>query len=369
MLTPAKPFDSMKRAAMPVFIALGVAMFVPEIALASGDTQNQTGTTLLALDDCDQDNNHRTFPFGDRVLLLNSRGELFREIPRLTVGKNWLGCRAVAASEDGRFFVVCEDSADEVTMYQASTGMKLWSLSGFFQSAVFADGLVYALARDSVYAIDRTGTIVKHARIGGGFDIAFDPSGKCLWIVGMNIKKCDLDLKLQFRLSLPFSTLTAGAFSVDVNPDGSAWVAGSNAHERYDAGNQLVKISPQGQSLRTIDLDFCPQCVRIDKSDGSVWTTGRIRRKDYSRIGDEWPETLAELEELVELPVQNHTRKYDAEGRLLVASTRGGMSIEVDPSDGSVWIAGDKSLWHHSSTGSSLSTYEGVSAKWLAIVP
>ncbi|MHC4354995.1 MAG: NHL repeat-containing protein, partial [Planctomycetota bacterium] len=197
------------------------------------------------------------------------------------------------------------------------------------------------------------------------------PLGKSLWIVGTDVKKCDLDLNLQFKVKLPLSTFTAAAFSVDVNPDGSAWVAGRNAYELKDGGNQLLKISPEGLILRVIALDFCPQCVRIDRSDGSVWTTGRIRRKDYSRIADRWPETVTESNKLVDAGVQTCTRKYDPEGRLLLASTQGGMSIEVDPSDGSVWLAGDKNIWYYSSRGTNLATYTGVSAdrKWLAVIP
>ncbi len=94
-------------------------------------------------------------------------------------------------------------------------------------------------------------------------------------------------------------------------------------------------------------------------------------RQDYSRIGDEWPETTDELDELIEVKVESHTRKYDSEGKLLVKNTQGGTSIEVDSSDGSVWIAGGKSILHYSSTGANLATYDGVSGsqKWLAIVP
>ena len=261
-------------------------------------------------------------------------------------------------------------------MYRTANGIRQWSLAGFFRSAVFADDLIYALGGPkSVYAIDRTGTIVKHSRIGWAIDIVFDSKSKCLWIVGGDIKKCSLDLKLQFKARLPSSIINiyqhGAAFSVDVNPDGSVWVAGRNVFGREGDENQLVKISPAGQLLKTIVLDFCPQRVRVDRSDGSVWTTGRVRRQDYSRIGDEWPETTDELDELIEVEVESHTRKYDSEGKLLVKNTQGGTSIEVDPSDGSVWIAGDKGILHYSSTGANLAKYTGVSGnqKWLAIVP
>jgi len=372
MLTISRLSDSTRPAPVWLFLALLITISVPKAGLASKEATDPGRTTLLALGKYDSDNDHGTSPHGDAVLLLNSRGELVRQIPRPTDSRGFAGCRGISVSQDGRFFVVCGHSGEGISMYRTSNDVKLWSLSGFFRSAVFADGLVYALGTESVYAIDRTGTIVKHSRIGGGgMDIVFDPLGKCLWIVGMNIKKCSLDLRLLFKVKLPFSILHGAAFSVDVNPDGSVWVAGRNAYEREGDGNQLMKISPAGQLLKRIVLDFCPQRVRVDRSDGSVWTTGRVRRQDYSRIGDEWPETVAELDKLAELGVQTYTCKYESDGKLLLKSTEGGTSIEVDPSDSSVWIAGGKSILHYSSTGDNLATYRGVSGnqKWLAIVP
>ena len=372
MLTISRPSDSTRFVAASLLVMLLIGILAPETCLASKEARDPGRPTLLALDNCESDNEHRTSPHRDRVLLLNSRGQLIKQIPRLIIGnRGFGGCRGISVSQDGRFFVVCGHSGEGISMYQTSYGIKRWSLSGIFGSAVFADGLIYALGPHGIYAIDREGTIVKHSRTGGGIDIAFDSLGKSLWIVGTGIKRYTLDLRLLFRVKLPLRASNSGAFSVDVNPDGSVWVAGRNAYEREGNGNKLMKISPAGELLKVIDLDFCPQRVRVDRSDGSVWTTGRVRRQDYSRIGDEWPETVAELDALIEVEVESYTRKYDSQGNLLVKTTQGGTSIEVDPSDGSVWIAGDKSILHCSSTGANLATYTGGSGsqKWLAIVP
>jgi len=114
-----------------------------------------------------------------------------------------------------------------------------------------------------------------------------------------------------------------------------------------------------------------PIRVRINRYDGSVWTTGRINERDFSRIGDEWPDTLDELNDLVKTNTGTFTRKYDSEGNLIFEISEGGYSIDLDPSDGSVWIAGKKNIWHYSANGRNLASYGGVSdgQKWLAIVP
>ena len=130
--------------------------------------------------------------------------------------------------------------------------------------------------------------------------------------------------------------------------------------------NRLLKISPDGSIVKTIGLNLSPRRVRVDGSDGSVWTTGTNR--NFSKVGDDWPETLAELNELIE--TETHTQKYDPEGKLLLDIAQGGYSIDLDPSDGSVWIAGQTKLWHYSRDGMKLGTHSRVSAgqKWLAVI-
>lgn len=362
-----------KTAPICTLLAVSIAIIADATSFASKHVPESARATLLVLDDCDSDNKNSTPPYGDAVSLLDSKGELVRMVTRgLAIGRNWSGCRAISVSADGRFFVVCEDAVNQTSVYETSTGQKIWSLSGLFRSAVFAKGLVYALARDSVYAIDNTGTIVKHSRIGSGIDIAFDSSRNYIWIVGMNVKKCNLDLEILMKAN-PIRG-GGGAFSVDVNADGSIWVAAQYMRSRpprCGRENGLLKISPEGRLLKTIDVEFSPQRVRADRSDGSVWTTGSILHRDYSRIGEEWPETLAELNALTNIGIRTYTNKYDSDGNLLVSLRDGGASIDLDPSDGSVWIAGKSSISHCSRTGANLATYTGVTGnqKWLVVIP
>ena len=352
-------------------MAVSIAILIPESSLASKEAPDETGTMLLVLEDCDSDNKFSTPPHGDVVSLLNSKGELVRKYHGLDIKSTYSGCKKISASEDGRFFVVCEYAPGKLTMYETATRRELWTLWMDFSSAVFANNLIYAVNRNNLFAIDNKGTIVKHSRLGG-LDIAVDSNHDCLWIVGFDVKKCNLDLQMDFKVKLTLGPKNStGAFSVDVNPDGSVWIAEQNVFEKYGSKNQLVKRSSDGRILKTIDLDFSPIRVRIDRSDCSVWTTGRINERDFSRIGDEWPDTIDELNDLVKTNTGTFTRKYDSEGNLIFEISEGGYSIELDPSDGSVWIAGKKNIWHYSANGRNLASYAGSSdgQKWLAIVP
>lgn len=351
-----------------ILMVASIVILTPESSFASKEASDE-GAMVIVLDDCDSDNKDSTPPYGDKVFLLNSRGELIRrEISGIVISAYHPWRRVISASEDGRFFVVCENVANKLTAYETSTGDKLWSLSGIFESAVFANSLVYALNTESVFTIDSTGTITKHARIGG-MNIAIDRSHGCLWIVGLDIKKCDLNLHVILTVDY-VSDLNAGVLSVDVNPDGSIWVAERHFEVPSNTNkSRLLKISPNGGILKTIDLDFEPMCVRVDRHDGSVWTTG-IGPRDYSKIDDDWPETVSKLYEMAKREIYTH--KYDSECKLIVKIAEGGHSIELDPSDGSVWFTGSGSnnIWHYSSTGTKLTTYTGVSEdqKWLAVV-
>lgn len=346
-----------------ILITATISVLTPQTGLASKEVPDTGRATLLMLDDCDSDNKYTTPPFGDAVFTLNSKGELIKRVGGLGIGRSLGGCRAISVSRDGLFFVICENLANKLTMYETATGKELWSLSGLFTSAVIAHEVVYAVNQTSVFAIDSSGIIVKHSK-DGGFDITVDPSGDCLWIVGFDIKKLNLDL----QVLLTVDPIRAVAFSVDVNPDGSIWVAEHNIPGGRASKKRLLKIAPDGSILKTIDLNFSPKSVRVDRSNGSVWITGTGRRV-FPNFGDEWPETLAELYELAE--IETHTHKYDSCGLLQVRITQGGNSIELDPSDSSIWLAGSKKLWHYSSTGEDLGSYDSEfeSQKWLALIP
>jgi len=65
------------------------------------------------------------------------------------------------------------------------------------------------------------------------------------------------------------------------------------------------------------------------------------------------------------------TQKYDAEGRLLHKLNAGGHSIDIQQSDGSVWLAGRDKIYHYSSEGRKLAKLGRASAdqKYIVVVP
>lgn len=365
MHTSHKPSIMSKHLLILFLMMASVLITSPRRILASEETTYEPGAMLLVLEDCDSDNKLSTEPYGDTVSLLDSRGQLIRVVAH---GLCVTGCSSLSISEDGRFFSICDRASNTLTVYETATGMKMWSLLGIFNSAVFVKDQIYASNSESIFAIDNRGIIVKHTRIGV-FDMAFDQAHDCFWISELDIKKCNLDLKPVLRVE--HITGIKGPLLVKVNSDGSIWIAQRDAYEHYGNENRLLKVSPEGKVLRIINLDFSPISVCINRSDGSVWTTGRRKERDFSRIGDEWPETLDELNSLVKTEIETFTRKYDSEGNLIFEISEGGYSIELDQSDGSAWIADKTNIWHYSANGRNIASYSGSSdgQKWIAIVP
>ena len=147
---------------------------------------------VLLLDN--SDSNFRAPPFNDKVLFIDSKGEIITHIGGLNVCQNIGGNRAISVSDDGRFFVVCENVADKITAYDLKTGDELWSLPGKFTSAVIAQNVTYVLTSDKtiygngILAVDSEGNIIKQSKEIKGFDIVVDPNSDCLWLAGTSKK-------------------------------------------------------------------------------------------------------------------------------------------------------------------------------------
>jgi hypothetical protein len=346
-----------------------ISLFVTYGAATELPVHSTQPPRVLVLDN--RDSNYKFPPFDDVVLLLNNKGEVINQINGLNICQNMGGNRAISVSDDGRFFIVCENVADKITAYDLTTGDEIWSLPGKFRSAAIAEDVTYVLGsseddkkyRDEIVSIDSEGNIIKRSKEAKGFDIAVDPNANCLWLVGSDIKKYDMDLKVVKTID----PIIWYAVSVDICPDGSIWVAECEHIEVSGSQNRLLNISSKGNILQNIPLnDLSPSCVRVNRSDGSVWITGihlRIRRRLSFR---QWPPSWRRIY----VYIGPRTQKYSSEGKLLFEIKRGGHSIDVVQSDDSVWIADRTQLLHYSSDGKKLDTCDGVSDdhKWIAVV-
>lgn len=324
---------------------------------------------LVVLDDCDSD--FKTPPFDDAAIFLTAEGRIARRIGGLNTCDTIGGCRAVAVWEDGASLVVCENVTPRIVAYEIATGDPLWSSPGKFTSAIVHRGIVYALKTDHVIygreivAFDGKGGILRQADLGG-HDIAADPNANVLWLAGGDIKKCDPNLNVLWQIDpIPWC-----ASSVDVVPDGSAWVA-EREHIQAGGTDRLLHVSPSGAILGVIPLDMSPMCVRVDPSENSLWVTGiRLRRtrKPSVRMSG-WPRVIRFRDDYRVDGAK--TCKYSTQGKLLCRLDYGGDSLALDPSDGSVWIAGRSKVWHCSRDGKELHTFDTASdgQKWIGLAP
>jgi DNA-binding beta-propeller fold protein YncE len=355
------------------FILIGT-LLLAALFICKAEAESPVATTesphILVLDNCDSD--YKTPPFNDMVLSLDSKGKVINQIIGFNICQNVGANRAISVSRDGRFFVVCENVADKISAFDISTGSQLWSVQGKYTSAVVAKDIVYALTSDGtiygngIQAFDRRGGIIKQSTEINGYDIVVDPNGSFLWVVGDDIKKCDMNLKVVKTLK----PIKWCAVSVDISANGSIWVAEREHPDVAGSPNRLINISPKCTIIQTIPLkDMSPLCVRVDRSDGNVWVTG-VRFREYRKLSfRRWPPGWERDWKYL----GSRTCKYSSEGKLLLELKPGGKSIDIDASDGSVWITDTDTprLYHYSNEGKKLDISEELSNdhKWITILP
>jgi hypothetical protein len=313
--------------------------------------------------------------------MFGPNGKPVRKVSGLNICETVGGCRSLSVARDGRFFTVCENVGRKMTAYQVNAGERLWSLTGEFTSATVAqNGMVYALTSagtiygEQTQVIDQAGRIVRQASVGG-FDLALDADRNVLWLVGNNVKKCDLELKVLLELNL----IRWCAVSVDLDPDGAVWVAERQHPDVAQSTNRIFKISPAGQVLETVGLPFSPLCVRVDRSDGSVWVTGSAsKRSATQRLLDSIEKRTGRLAigkwvpALLTRPrVWSRTHRHDQSGALQCDIGQGGFSLDIDQADGSLWIGGTQKVYHYSRQGTALGQSSRASSnqKYVAVVP
>ena len=330
---------------------------------------------LLVLDDLDDD--FRKPPFEDSVYSFAGR-QAVPKVADLNICQTVGGTRMLSIAENGQCFVVCENVGNHLIAYQPQTGQRLWRLDGNFQAATVArNGSIYALTSsgtiygDEVVLINPRGELEKKAKVGG-FDLVVDEERRVFWTVGSNIKKCDLDLNLLWETNL----IGWCAVSVDLNADGSVWVAEREHPNVSGSQDRLLKISPTGEVLKSLSLSFSPMCLRINRTAGSVWVTGAKGRESKTvqalnwiekRTG-RWPLWRGARDFLMRGQYTSHTEKRDANGTLLKQINQGGHTLAIDPSDGSVWVAGRTKLFHYSNEGTKRGRKGGFSDSQIYVI-
>jgi hypothetical protein len=334
---------------------------------------------VLVLEDSDSD--FRTPPFEDEVIMFGPNGKAIRKVTGLNICETVGACRSLSVARDGRFLTVCENVGQKLAAYELKTGERLWSMQGEFNSATVApNNMVYALtSHGTIYGeqtlmIDQTGQVVRQAAVRG-FDLVMDADRNVLWLVGKNVKKCDLELNILMETNL----IGWCAVSVDLDRDGAVWVAERQHPNVTGSTDRILRISPTGKVLKTVELAFSPLCLRVDRSDGGVWVTGVVSQPSLRQRLLEHIEkrtghvpTGRWLRDLLTRPrVWSRTDRYDRNGALQCEIEEGGFSLDIDPADGSLWIGGRQRVYHYSRQGAALGRSRGASPsqKYVAVVP
>ena len=367
-----------KRLLAAMLVGSVIAVFL----LSSADFFNKppSNSSVRVLVMADSDDDFRTPPFQDKVIGFDSNWNPADKVADLNICQTVGGGRSLSAAKDGRFLLVCENVGNHLSAYRRETGERLWRLDGEFLSATVAsNGMMFALTSagtiygDQVLRINDQGTIEKRTKVGG-FDLVVDADRKALWLVGANIKKCDLDL----NVLLEVSPIRWCAVSVDLNPDGTLWVAERNHPNVAQSKDRLLKISIDGGILKTVDLDFSPMCLRVDHSDGSVWVTGHEARKPKvgqvlesieKRTGP-WPIGQKARNYLTRAS-RPKTEKRDQAGNLILKVAMGGHTLDINQDDGSIWLAGARKVYQYSRAGKKLGELNATSAaqKYIIVLP
>lgn len=335
---------------------------------------------VLVLDDSDSD--FRVPPFEDRVFSFDAEGKPVTRVTGLNTTQSIGGSRAFCVSPDGKYFVVCEYGTRRMLAYDAETGEQLWSRDGEYNSVeISTDGRIFALnsgGTGTIYGkllqvFDRQGRMIREAP-WGGWDLALDRDGTGVYLVGKTIQKLT-----NLETTWEMTSIRWCAVSADTSPDGTLWVAERDHPDVISSTNRIFQLSSSGQILKSVGLDFSPTCVRVNKRDGSVWVTGWVVRDSavlrLLKTIEEYTGGLPlgrRLRLLLSRPwIRPATHQYLADGTLARSLDDGGHTLEIDPLDESLWIAGKEAIYHYSADGSLIGGFTGLpdAQRWIALRP
>lgn len=232
----------------------------------------------------DKDPDYSNPPFGDTLTALGASGEVLIRKSGFNICQTIGGSRAVAVSNFDQTVLVCENVSAESSseapriMKYDFEGNEIFTIGQHYHSYSAVDvsdnGTIFALTSsgtiygDAILKVSPDGNVLADRSIGG-FDLVVDDVLGGIYVVGADIKYCNFDLELQWTID----PVEWCAVSVDTCSDGTAWVA------VRDEPGRLHHISPDGTILKTIYLDYVPYCLRVDKSDNSIYVGSKELHK------------------------------------------------------------------------------------------
>ncbi|MDH4157610.1 MAG: T9SS type A sorting domain-containing protein [candidate division Zixibacteria bacterium] len=303
-----------------VIIALAVAICTFMVSTATAQLPN-----IWVLQNSDPD--FTTPPFEDALRLLDADGNIIMTESSFNICEVSGAIRSITASPVEQVCWVAEWSTEDKLHKVDADGNRLVTVDkAICATDVDRNNNVYALLNPGggymgkdLLILDSDGLVLKSVSYGG-VDLVVDEEHALVWVVGKDIKLLDTDLQFKFSIDC----IDWAAFSVDFTSDGSAWVA-----ERYYTGyGRLLHISTSGDILGTVDLDFSPTCVRVDRRTGCVWTTGILGSQGLYRYDPSIPEMVKiagfrgwslvvdNINDLIWCTTYNDVRAYTKSGTL-----------------------------------------------------
>lgn len=217
----------------------------------------------------DNDPDYSNPPFEDRLTIIDpSTHSKVMNVSQFNICETIGGWKLIAAVDEGQAVIISEIVPGRLLKYDAM-GNEVFSIDRDIEAVdVSNDNRIYGLTDGTIYGdkvliLDTNGTILKEAPYGG-VDIVVDDHSNSVWIVGADIKKLDKSLTFEFSID----PIAWCAVSVDFTGKGDVWVA-----ERYYSGStgRLLRISPDGNITKTIELDSAPCCLSVNRNDDSFW--------------------------------------------------------------------------------------------------
>jgi len=218
------------------------------------------------------DPDYQNPPFNDSLKVFQHDGTFLMAKGGFNITQTISGTRGIAASQDGQSCWVSSFVNDLLLKIDIQGNTVLEIPRGIGAIDIEQSGLIYALTSsgtifgDSIIVLDEQGNFLI-GEFYGGIDIAVDNENSSVWIVGADIKRLNLDLQHQFTID----PVEWSATSVDYASDGTAWI-GEGLHSGVPGSkNRLLHIDLNGTILDSIDFTSRPMCVRVDRSDETVW--------------------------------------------------------------------------------------------------